>query len=275
MIKRLRAMRMGLETVLGLRRQGFFIPYRYAPSVPKIIPVYDEFGTFMRGHEPALAAVLDSIDAHQPALTALGGDAPQPRWTQDWFPRLDGAAAYVLARDTPPKRIVEVGSGHSTRFLARALADAGATAAQVCIDPAPRAQLLNLKVSWRRKVLGPEDMDLFDALQPGDMAVFDSSHILMPGTDVDIIVNRILPRLAKGVRVHIHDVFLPDPYPANWAWRGYCEHNALAGWLMGGAYRPIWASHYAATRMDAGARPAIAALPWSGAPESSLWMERA
>jgi hypothetical protein len=49
MIKRLRAMRMGLETVLGLRRQGFFIPYRYAPSVPKIIPVYDEFGTFMRG----------------------------------------------------------------------------------------------------------------------------------------------------------------------------------------------------------------------------------
>ena len=255
---------MGLQTVLGLRRQGFFIPYRYAESVPEIAPVYAELEAYLRGHEPALEQVLMAMEEHADALAALGGAAPQPRWTQDWFPRLDGAAAYVLARETPPKRIVEVGSGHSTRFLARALADAGAGAAQVCIDPAPRAQLLDLKVEWRNKILGP-----------GDMAVFDSSHILMPGTDVDIIVNRILPRLAKGVRVHVHDVFLPDPYPAHWAWRGYSEHNALAGWLMGGAYRPIWASRYAATRMDAGARPAIAALPWSGAPESSLWMERA
>lgn len=266
---------MGLETVLGLRRQGFFIPYRYAPSVPEIAPVYEEFGAFLDGHAAALTDLLDEMEALGPDLAGLGGPAPAPRWTQDWFPRLDGAAAYALARRTPPKRIVEVGSGHSTRFLARALVDARAEATQICIDPAPRAQLLDLKVEWRRKVLGPEDMDLFDALEPGDMAVFDSSHILMPGTDVDIICNRILPRLASGVRVHIHDVFLPDPYPADWAWRGYNEHNALVGWLMGGAYRPIWASHYAATRLNAGARPVIAALPWSGVPESSLWIERA
>ena len=56
---------MGLETVLGLRRQGFFIPYRYARSVPDVAPVYEEFETFLRGHEPAFEAVL----AHERYIT--------------------------------------------------------------------------------------------------------------------------------------------------------------------------------------------------------------
>jgi hypothetical protein len=265
---------MGLSTVLGLARQGFFIPYRYAGSVPDVVAPYDAIGDIMAAAAPRFAALLDQMQAHAGALAALGGPAPAPRWTQTWFPRLDGAAAYALARSAPPARIVEVGSGHSTRFLARALADAGAAADHVCIDPAPRAAMADLPLTWRREVLSPDHMALFDALGPGDMAVFDSSHILMPGTDVDIIMGRILPRLAAGVRVHVHDVFLPDPYPAAWRWRGYNEQNALAGWLASGAYRPIWSSHWAATRMDAGSAPAIRDLPWSGAPESSLWMER-
>ena len=270
-----RRMRMGLLTVTGAAKQGFFIPYRYAASTPETQPPYAEAEAVLDAARPAMEAVLDAAARHAGALAALGGPAPQPRWGQDWFPRLDGAAAWLLARETPPRRIVEVGSGHSTRFLAHAVAAAGAQAEQVCIDPEPRAALLDLPVEWRRKVLGPEDMDLFDALAPGDMAVFDSSHILMPGTDCDIILNRILPRLRAGVRVHVHDVFLPDPYPENWLWRGYNEQNGLAPWLLSGGLRPIWASHYAATRMGAGARKGIEGLPWAGAPESSLWAVKA
>ena len=33
MAKPWRRLRLGLQTVLGLKRQGFFIPYRYATSV--------------------------------------------------------------------------------------------------------------------------------------------------------------------------------------------------------------------------------------------------
>ena len=34
---------------------------------------------------------------------AIGGEPPpEPRWNQDWFPRLDAAAAYVLVRETRP-----------------------------------------------------------------------------------------------------------------------------------------------------------------------------
>ena len=44
-------------------------------------------------------------------------------------------------RETKPARIVEVGSGHSTRFMARAVRDGGLATAITAIDPAPRADI--------------------------------------------------------------------------------------------------------------------------------------
>ncbi|MEM9146877.1 MAG: class I SAM-dependent methyltransferase, partial [Pseudomonadota bacterium] len=114
----------------------------------------------------------------------------------------------------------------------------------------------------------------FQALEPGDIAFFDGSHLLWEGTDCDLVLNRILPALAPGVLVHIHDVTLPDPYPQSWGWRGYTEQLGLAGWLMGGC-RLRFASWYAVSRMGAAARPGLAALALpEGALETSLWLER-
>lgn len=275
MNKRWRAMRMGLETVLGLRRRGFFIPYRYAEQVRAPGP-YPAMERAFRAAETTFDAVLDLIDGHAERLAAFAGPPPEPRWDQNWFPRADGAAAYALVHARRPSRIVEVGSGHSTRFLARAARDSGAPARIICIDPAPRADIGPLEVDWRREVLSEAHVPLFAELEEGDVAFFDSSHILMPGTDVDMIFSRILPALRKGVLVHVHDVLLPDPYPAHWAWRGYSEQNGLTGWVLGGAFRPVFASAYAVSRMGAAARPGLAALPLpDGALETSFWMERA
>ncbi len=270
---RARRLRMGLATLLG-RPQGFFSPYRYAATVAAPGP-YPAIEAAFRAAWPDFAAALDAIDTHAPRLAALDGPPPEPRWGQSWFPRLDGAAAYALVMHHRPARIVEVGSGHSTRMLARAAADAGAGTALTCIDPAPRAALRGLSVDWQRRVLAEADLPLFQALGPGDIAFFDSSHLLWPGTDVDIILNRILPVLAPGVLVHLHDILLPDPYPPDWAWRGYTEQLGLPGWILGGAFRPVFSSHYALTRMQAAARPAVAALPLPlGAHETSLWLRR-
>ena len=49
----------------------------------------------------------------------------------------------------------------------------------------------------------------------------------MPGSDVDLLLNEVLPQLRPGVLIHLHDIFLPDPYPAGWAWRGYNEQVAV------------------------------------------------
>ena len=266
-----RRLGMGLATLAG-RPLGFFSPYRYAGAVSPPGP-YPAVEAAFREAEGAFAGMLDAIDAHGPRLATFDGPPPEPRWGQSWFPRLDGAAAYVLARGA--RRIVEVGSGHSTRFLARAARDAGARARITCIDPAPRAALAGLEAEWRERVLGEVDLGLFEALGEGDIAFFDSSHILWPGSDVDTILNRILPVLGRGVLVHLHDVLLPDPYPEAWAWRGYTEQNGLGGWILGGAFEPVFASHYAVTRMGAAGRPGVAALPLpEGARETSLWLRR-
>jgi predicted O-methyltransferase YrrM len=227
---------------------------------------------------PDFSHVLARMDAYAEALAAIGQEtAPAPRWAQDWFPRLDAATAYVLVRDRKPRRIVEVGSGHSTRFMARAVRDEGLKTTITTIDPAPRAAIEGLGVVLIRSTLQDTGAEPFAALEAGDVLFIDSSHILMPGTDVDVLFNRILPSLAAGVLVHVHDVFLPDPYPPEWEWRGYNEQLGVAALLQGGGYRVVWASHYVATRM---AEQVTASVAWRlelvpGALESSLWLEKA
>ena len=72
------------------------------------------------------------------------------------------------------------------------------------------------------------DTTLFEPFKPSDILSVDGSHLLMPGTDVDIVLNRVLPMLPAGTVIHFHDIFWPDPYPAVWDWRGYNEQNAIA-----------------------------------------------
>ncbi|MGQ0677081.1 MAG: class I SAM-dependent methyltransferase [Rhodospirillales bacterium] len=277
MRERLRRRWMGLATVLDLRAQGFFIPHRYADAVspPADYPAAEALFARARGE---FAKVLGRIDAHGAALGAIAADAPAPaaRWNQDWFARLDAAAAYVLVREIRPRTIVEVGSGHSTRFLARAVADGKLGARIVAIDPEPRADLGELKVEWRREAVQQTPDALFAALGPGDMLFVDSSHVLMPGTDVDHLLSRVLPALAPGVLAHLHDIFLPDRYPREWDWRGFNEQLGVLALLQGGACAPAFASRYAVTRMAQEFQACAAAglpLP-AGAFESSLWLRK-
>ena len=217
--------------------------------------------------------VLGWIEDLAPDLTALGADAPPaPRWDQDWFPRLDAAAAYAIVRMTRPAHIVEVGSGHSTRFLARAVHD-GRLATQItAIDPAPRASVSAPGVRELREPVQACALGLFTSLAPGDVLFVDSSHQLKPGSDVDFIFEHLLPRLASGVRIHFHDIFLPDDYPAQWAWRRYNEQAAVAA-LIGDGYALEFSSHQAATRGRLNG--VLARLPLvPGAMETSLWLTK-
>ena len=61
------------------------------------------------------------------------------------------------------------------------------------------------------------DLALFDRLGDGDVLFIDSGHAGGIGSDVNRIFFSILPRLAPGVLVHFHDVFLPWDYPRPWA----------------------------------------------------------
>lgn len=279
-MRRWRRLVYGLATVmaplLGLRPRGFFIPYGRAASIAAAgTNRYPAIAKLLAEREGDFRQTLDAIHRHGAALAAIGDEPPpSPRWNQDWFSGLDAAAAYSLVRERRPGRIVEVGSGHSTRFMARAIADGGLPTVLTAIDPRPRAALAGLKLEALRMTAQDADESLFAALQPGDMLFIDSSHVLMPGSDVDFLFNRILPRLQPGTLAHVHDIFLPDDYPADWAWRGYNEQNVVAALLQGGAWRPLFASHYVSTRMTSeAARPELALLPIPPtARPSSLWL---
>jgi hypothetical protein len=213
--------------------------------------------------------VLDWIEDCAASLEAIGEDRPpQPRWNQDWFPRLDAAAAYAIVRNTKPGRIVEVGSGHSTRFLARAVADGGLDTRITCIDPEPRATIAGLEVDYLRAPVQSAPPSCFD-LDGGDILFIDSSHQLKAGSDLEFLLERVLPRLARGVRVHFHDIFLPDPYPEMWAWRRYNEQEAVAGLLADG-YALEFSSHQAKQTRLNGVLARLPLLP--GALESSFWL---
>jgi hypothetical protein len=50
---------------------------------------------------------------------------------------------------------------------------------------------------------------LFGELQAGDILFVDSSHVIRPFGDVLTEFQSIIPNLASGVLVHVHDIFTP------------------------------------------------------------------
>jgi hypothetical protein len=272
----LRTAWMAASAALG-RAKGFTIPYRYADAVapPASYPAIE---AAFKAAEPEFEALLDAVAPHLDRFMSFGDEKPpEPRFQQDWFPRLDAAVAYAMVHNVRPSRIVEVGSGHSTRFMARAAADSDSGTQITAIDPAPRATLEGLPVQFLRGTVQQIGMEPFRTLRAGDILFIDSSHILMPGTDVDFLFNQVLPHLPAGLYIHIHDVFLPDSYPAEWAWRGYNEQNTAASLILHAGYDVRWSSRYVTTRMagdvDASGLAGLPLLP--GAHESSLWLVKA
>ena len=268
---------LGLATVLGLAERGFFIPYRHAAQVRR--RGYPAIAERFCRREDAFAAFLGVIEGYAEALEAIGpDDPPEPRWNQGWFPRLDAAAAYAMVRHHAPSRIVEVGSGHSTRFLARAVRD-GAVACEItAIDPRPRASIAGPPLRTIAATVQDAGEAPFAALGSGDLLFIDSSHVLMPGSDVDFLLSRVLPALPAGVLVHFHDIFLPEDYPESWTWRGYNEQAAVAALIASGeTYEILFASHYVATQTnDSLTQTVLARLPLiDGAFENSLWLRKA
>jgi predicted O-methyltransferase YrrM len=268
-----RRLLFGLSTILGLRARGFFIPYRHAAEAkpsgyPALEPRFADA-------EPSIRDVLAAIDGYSADLDRIAAGHGPARFDQDWFARLDAAAAYALVRRHRPRRIVEIGSGHSTRFLAQAVRDEGLATTIVAIDPAPRAGLDGLGVTHERRLLGIADPAVAD-LGADDILFIDSSHVAMPGTDLDRIVGDVLPRLASGTLVHVHDIVLPDAYPAEWGWRAYNESIPVAALIGSGGWEVVFSSHWVASRHPARLREGLLGrLPLvAGARETSLWLRR-
>jgi len=133
----------------------------------------------------------------------------------------DGDLWYHVIRHFKPARIVEIGSGHSTKMARLAITknvddDATYICHHLCIEPYEMPWLEKLGIEIRRDLLENIDLSLFDMLEENDILFIDSSHMIRPEGEVLLEFLQILPRLKPGVIVHIHDIFTPRDYPVRW-----------------------------------------------------------
>jgi hypothetical protein len=125
-----------------------------------------------------------------------------------------------MVRHIKPKRIIEVGGGHSSRVLAAALEQNlnvdGVRGTLLTIDPHPDRfpkEALSDRVQLISASVQSVDMDVFLTLADGDFLFLDSTHIVGIGSDVVREYLEILPRIHRGVLIHAHDIFIPSEYP--------------------------------------------------------------
>jgi hypothetical protein len=271
---------------LGL---GSYVVLDYPPAAANVPrygyggkPPHAELSRLIESHEDAYRASLTTIASFEADLAAIKprpASPLEPAWINEFLPGLDSAALYAFARDRAPSTYMEVGSGNSTRFVARAIRDGDLDTRVVSIDPYPRAEIDELCSVAVRSALEQTDLGIFTELGPGDILFFDGSHRVYMNSDVTAFFLDVLPRLRPGVLVGIHDIYLPYDYPPEFAARYYSEQYLLAAHLLGGGARlaPVLASAYVSRTPHLSevlgslwARPELAGVPAHG---EGFWSE--
>jgi len=159
-------------------------------------------------------------------------DTIKPTWNNGFLPGLDIVGIYTLLSEFKPNIYIEIGSGNSTKVAYKAKNEQGLTTEIISIDPMPRAEIDNLANVVIREPFENIDFNILDKLNENDILFVDNSHRILPNSDSMVFYLEILPRLKKGVIVHIHDIYLPYDYPQFMCDRFYSEQYGLAMYLL-------------------------------------------
>ncbi len=200
-------------------------------------------------------------------LAALAREAPlegSPRAARDAGARFhpdnpnygigDASILQAMLRHLRPARYLEVGSGYTTalaldtneRYL-------GGAMELTAIEPYPELLGGVTRSGDRVEVLAEPvqsvPMERFRSLGAGDVLFVDCSHVLKTGSDVQHLYTNVLPVLAPGVYVHVHDIFWPFEYLRHWveAGRAWNEAYLLHAFLLfNDAFEIVLWNHYLA-----------------------------
>jgi hypothetical protein len=170
-----------------------------------------------------------------------------------FFETVDAEVAYSMIRYYKPSRVIEIGSGYSSRVLAKALrANRELDRVEgelITIDPHPERlppDGMGEFVTYRQQRVQDIDLDIFKTLSSGDVLFIDSSHVVGTGGDVVREYLEILPALNPGVIIHVHDIFLPSDYPRRAVLHNLCfwsEQYLLQAFLsFNSSFEVLWAS---------------------------------
>lgn len=220
------------------RQQLVFIDYPVTPAARYGYgkPPHPKLHQLIAKDHAGYKATLEKFWEFKEALLRIPAQPSsplEPSWVNGWLSPFDLASLYCLVALNHPRRYLEVGSGVSTRVARRAVRDHELRTRIISIDPQPRAEIDGLCETIIRQPLEGVELAVFDQLAPGDILFIDSSHRVFTNSDVTVVFLDVLPRLAPGVLVHLHDIFLPYDYPPEWRDRYYSEQYLLAAMLLG------------------------------------------
>ncbi len=159
----------------------------------------------------------------------------EPGWIGGPINPLDTALLYYFVTKYKPGTYLEIGSGVTTLFAARAKRDHNLPTRIVSIDPNPRAWVDPVCDEIIRNPFEMTDLSAFEKLQPGDIVFMDGSHRTFMNSDVTVFMLDVIPLLKPGVVIHFHDICWPYDYAPmfqKWYWS---EQYLLAAYLLGAA----------------------------------------
>jgi hypothetical protein len=171
------------------------------------------------------------------------------------FGPIDAEILYCMIRYFKPSKIIEIGSGYSTRLAAQAiLKNQEVGGSYYCeltaIEPYPQITLKTGFPGFSKLITEPVEkipLSTFEGLKQNDILFIDSSHVLRTGGDVQYEYLEILPTLNKGVIIQIHDVRTPEEYPKRRLRqkRFYTEQYLLQAFLaFNNAFEVLWPGNY-------------------------------
>lgn len=230
-----------LYRFLSNRFQTIHLEYKteFKPRFGHGLPPHEGLYDIINGQRSVYQDHLNEFLQHKENIQTIKkeeSDENKPMWNNMFLPGLDIVALYGMLAKHKPKKYIEVGSGNSTKVAKKAIIENNLDTKIISIDPYPRAEIDHMVDQVIRMPFeNLKDFDLINELEAGDILFIDNSHRCLPNSDVTVFFLETLPKLKKGVIVHIHDIYIPYDYPQFMCDRVYSEQYLLAVALLNGS----------------------------------------
>ena len=156
-------------------RPSITVPLDYEGVVRRITAPhrYHAIEEVLSANDRQYARLLRELSQYTDALFQISlkkpNDDREPYFENTgYFSHMDAVALYLLVAHFRPRRIIEVGSGSSTKYMRRAIRDGGLATHITSIDPHPRSEIDAICDQIVRENVLDVPADFFRPLDSGD-----------------------------------------------------------------------------------------------------------
>jgi hypothetical protein len=235
--------------------------------------------------EPAQLRLLGWLGEHGSRFPFQNGPAEEWRYHtgNGHFGHADAALLFSMLLEYKPSRLIEIGGGFSSLLVMDVndgFLERGLDVTFFDQNPDGLPVLLTPTDAYRERVQTRRSQDVAGEvlvqLGRGDVLSLETSNAARTGNDVCDFLFRILPSLAPGVLVHIHDIYYPFESPGVWAAQDHHAWNPaylLRAFLQfNSSFRVLFFNDLMARKYPSQMAAAFPGLEDTQA--SSIWLEK-